>query len=69
MVCFDDDAMATNCVERLLARASEERFEVVYGRTTVHLNGPPDVVIGAATVQEVTPASASRDVFKVAASG
>ncbi len=48
VVCFDDDdAMAPNCVERLLARAREERFEVVYGRTTVHMNGRPDVVIGA----------------------
>ena len=48
VVCFDDDdAMAPNCVERLLARAREERFEAVYGRTTVHMNGPPDVVIGA----------------------
>lgn len=48
VVCFDDDdAMAPNCVERLLARAREGRFEVVYGRTTVHMNGPPDGVIGA----------------------
>lgn len=27
----DDDAMAPTCVERLLVRAREERFEVAYG--------------------------------------
>jgi hypothetical protein len=42
----DDDEMAPNCVERLLSRAREERFEAVYGRTAVHMNGPPDLVIG-----------------------
>ena len=43
----DDDAMAPNCVERLLVRAREDRFEAVYGRTTLHGNGELDVVIGA----------------------
>jgi hypothetical protein len=47
VMCFDDDdAMAPTCVERLLLRAREERFEAIYGRTTVHMNGPPNVVIG-----------------------
>lgn len=48
VVCFDDDdAMPPNLVERLLARAREGRFEAVYGRTTIHASGQPDVVIGA----------------------
>jgi hypothetical protein len=42
----DDDAMAPRCIERLLDRAREERFEVVYGRTTVHTDDDPDFVIG-----------------------
>ncbi len=48
VVCFDDDdAMASDCVERLLGRAREGRFEAVYGRVTVHMNGRPEGVIGA----------------------
>jgi hypothetical protein len=47
LVSFDDDdAMAPNCIECLLARAREQRFEVVYGRTTMHASGQPDIVIG-----------------------
>ena len=48
VVAFDDDdAMAPGCVERLLARAREGRFEAVYGRARVRAAGRPDVVIGA----------------------
>jgi O-antigen biosynthesis protein len=48
VVCFDDDdAMVPDCVERLLARAREGRFEAVYGRAAVHMTGRPDGVIGA----------------------
>ena len=43
----DDDALRPDCIERLLARAREERLEAVYGRTLAHFKDRPDAVIGA----------------------
>jgi hypothetical protein len=48
LVCFDDDdAMRPECVERLLARAVEDRLEAVYGRALVHRDGEPEFEIGS----------------------
>lgn len=42
----DDDAMHTDCIERLLARAREERAESVYGRVLVRRAGEPSFELG-----------------------
>jgi hypothetical protein len=43
----DDDAMRPDCVERLLARAREDRLEAVYGRAGVHRPGEAAFSIGS----------------------
>jgi len=47
VMCFDDDdAMRPDCVERLLARAREERLEAVYGQAMLHRDSEPEFAIG-----------------------
>jgi hypothetical protein len=48
LACFDDDdAMRPDCIERLLARAREDRLEAVYGRALVHREGEAAFAIGS----------------------
>ena len=48
LVCFDDDdAMRPDHIERLLARAREDRLEAVYGRAEIRRAGEAPFAIGS----------------------